>query len=780
MLFAFNLAAQFTSVTNLAPVAVSTNTGEKPQSKPWIYNGKWWVVLPNSSGTHLWRLDGTSWTHMLRISPKTNSKADCKVMGNITHVLLYTGSSSSIVSLEYVPASGTYQLWSKRTSTVGLTLDKGVETATIDIDGTGRMWLASAGVSDVKVRWSDAPYHSWSAPVIVATGISDDDICAVIALPGKIGVLWSNQNTKRFGFKTHADGTDPSLWTSDEVPASQSAADVGNGMADDHLNMAVASDGTLYCAVKTEYSNTQYPELALLVRRPSGSWDNLYPVATKGTRPIVILNETAGKLKVIYTASNSGGNILYRESSVQRISMGSENVLIRGTYNNTTSSKDNYTSDIVVLASNSTHAVGVLASDAATEITAPQAPLLASPQHASTGVALSPTLMWNAADGAASYQAQVSTSSGFSSLAFDQANLSSTSAYVSDLSANTTYYWRVRASNAAGTSSWSATWSFTTAPAPVETTTLAGHWKIDEGSGSSLADASGRGNNATLQSSPTWIAGVSGAAIRLNGSSQYATVSDHSSLDITGSVTLAAWIRPEKIGTMYVIRKGINNVTDGYELSLSGNGQVFFRFNQASADDAYRLNSTATYPTDGATWMHIAATYNGSVMKIYINGVENSSKTFNSPPPINTNNLILAIGAQSDGYRSLKGGIDDVRLYTTALSAAEISELSNRFSSTFAAKQKVSVIHPEDGLQVYPNPFAANATVRFTMPQDGEYSVVLYDIRSAKSLTLKAGNAVAGKINTVEIDGSNLAKGLYIVRLQAAGSVQSLKLMHER
>ena len=91
------------------------------------------------------------------------------------------------------------------------------------------------------MRWSDSPYSTWSSAITIATGVTDDDICAVTAFAGKIGVLWSNQSTQRFGFKYHVDGADPATWSADEVPASQSALNVGAGMADDHINFAVAS-----------------------------------------------------------------------------------------------------------------------------------------------------------------------------------------------------------------------------------------------------------------------------------------------------------------------------------------------------------------------------------------------------------------------------------------------------------------------------------------------------------------------------------------------------------
>jgi hypothetical protein len=683
----FELSAQtgFTSITPLSPVEINSDTGDKPQAKVWQHAGKHWAVLASTNGTHLWRLDGTTWTNVLRLSTKTSSKADCKVVGDITHIFLYQGASSQFVSVEYVPSASTYQLWSRRTNTVGLSFESGVETATIDMDGNGRMWLASAGVSDINVRWSDSPYNTWSAPIPIATGVNDDDICAVVALPGKIGVFWSNQTTKRFGFKTHADGASPSTWSADEVPASQSALNIGGGMGDDHMNLIAASDGTLYCGVKTSYNTNGYPAISMLVRRPTGSWDNLYEITQNaGTRPIVVLNENSGKVRVVYTTVETGGNIVYKESSTSSISFGSQLTMISGTYNDATSIKGTFNPEVVVLASNSTHAVGVLAKDGSSP-TAPPTPTLVSPANLSTGVSVSPTLSWNASNGATSYQVQVSTASNFSTIVSDQSVIGATSALVANLAYSTTYYWRVRASVTGANSAWSTVWSFTTMPQATPTGTLVGHWKMDEGSGTTLLDASSYSNNATTSGGPIWVEGVSGKALKLNGSTQFASVPDNSSLDITGALTLAAWIRPEQAATQYVIKKAEQNSTDGYELSLSSGGNIFFRFNQKTSGDTYRINSTTSYPTNGTTWMHVAVTYDGAVMRMYVNGVQNTSKTLSSPPAIMTNALSLSIASGSDGYRSLKGSIDEARVYNTALSASDISALANGTTPTLAS-----------------------------------------------------------------------------------------------
>src|SRR5690606_39718643 len=85
-----------------------------------------------------------------------------------------------------------------------------------------------------------------------------------------------------------------------------------------------------------------------------------------------------------------------------------------------------------------------------------------------------------------------------------------------------------------------------------------------------------------------------------------------------------------------------------------------------------RVDATSTYPTDG-TWLHLVGTYDGTRMRIYVNGVEQGSKT--GPESIGVNSLPLGIGAESNATRATKGAVDGVRLYDPALSAAAVADL---------------------------------------------------------------------------------------------------------
>ena len=134
-------------------------------------------------------------------------------------------------------------------------------------------------------------------------------------------------------------------------------------------------------------------------------------------------------------------------------------------------------------------------------------------------------------------------------------------------------------------------------------------------------------------------------------------------------------LRPNDRATQYVVKKARYNGTDGYEVSTSNSsGLVYVRFNQASSGNTYRVDSVSLYPTDGNTWFHVAATYDGQEIKLYFDGV--LENTLAAPGlVIAENNLALSLGAQDNGQRPFDGAIDEVHLANYALTAGEIQNL---------------------------------------------------------------------------------------------------------
>lgn len=204
-----------------------------------------------------------------------------------------------------------------------------------------------------------------------------------------------------------------------------------------------------------------------------------------------------------------------------------------------------------------------------------------------------------------------------------------------------------------------------------------GRWVFDEGTGTATADSTGNGNNGTLTGAGmTWVSGHKNLAIDFPGTgTPRILVPDDPELDITAALTLMAWIRPDVLGTARIINKAENGVTDGYELSLASGGVAFFRINQFTSGNTYRVDALTSYPTTGA-WQHIAGTFDGTDIRIYIDGSLEATVSAIGQT-IAANALDLAIGAEHDGTLGLNGAIDQAHIYNIALDATAIQAVIN-------------------------------------------------------------------------------------------------------
>jgi hypothetical protein len=369
-------AQSATSVNLTNKIESSNHTESKPQSKIWKHDGYWWSVFPNNSGTFVWKLDNKFfWQQKLKISVETKTESDCKKVGGNAYVFLYNTSKSELINLTYNQATKDYELLDENATTPVFAFSSSVETAVIEVDDNQVMWLAYEESQSVKVNSSIYPYTTWGTPTVIETGLKGDDICSIISLPGKVGVFWSNQYKKTFGFKTHLNGDDQSVWSDDEHPCAQCPTNIGDGASDDHINLASTSNGDLYSVVKTGYDNNNLglPLIGLLKRNANGVWDELYYVDSIGTRPMVIVDESQDLIRVIYsewwmtTSIYRSGNILYRESSLSSIDFNYIDTLINkndyGTatqYENPSAAKESFEGSTPIIASKYTYPYNVV------------------------------------------------------------------------------------------------------------------------------------------------------------------------------------------------------------------------------------------------------------------------------------------------------------------------------------------------------------------------------------------------------------------------------------
>ncbi len=197
---------------------------------------------------------------------------------------------------------------------------------------------------------------------------------------------------------------------------------------------------------------------------------------------------------------------------------------------------------------------------------------------------------------------------------------------------------------------------------------LVSHWKFD----GDATDSSGN-NNGTLYGNPQWVAGYVGSNsidFDVFDANDYVDCGNDVSLDINDAITLSVWVKTDDSGNGEFnpyITKG--DQTYGIKHDDSDNIQFVIY------DEAF---FTAIYPVDSSfngVWHHLAGTYDGSQLKLYIDGVLRGSNIHTGS--IATNTLHLDIGRNNEyTNRFYDGTIDDARIYDKALSQAEIAFLA--------------------------------------------------------------------------------------------------------
>ena len=240
------------------------------------------------------------------------------------------------------------------------------------------------------------------------------------------------------------------------------------------------------------------------------------------------------------------------------------------------------------------------------------------------------------------------------------------------LTANTTYRYRVRATDAAGNlSGYSNIATATTQSGGGGTPGLVAAYAFDEGSGTTVSDASGNGNNGTVSGTSWTTSGKNGGALSFNGTTSRVTVPDSASLHLTTAMTLEAWVNPTTVTKAWrdVIYKGNDNY---YLEATSSTGSI-----PAAVPDGGGIiggvgkDAFGTTAITASTWTHLAATYDGTTVRLFVNGTQVATKA--AAGSITTSTNPLQIGGDSIYGQFFSGLIDDVRVYSTALTAAQIA-----------------------------------------------------------------------------------------------------------
>ncbi|HWH93117.1 MAG TPA: LamG-like jellyroll fold domain-containing protein [Baekduia sp.] len=208
------------------------------------------------------------------------------------------------------------------------------------------------------------------------------------------------------------------------------------------------------------------------------------------------------------------------------------------------------------------------------------------------------------------------------------------------------------------------------APAAAAPTGLVAAFGFDEASGTVVHDASGHGLDGVRRGASLVPMGRFGRALSFDGVNDRVTVPDSARLRLSAGLTLEAWVRPTGRGRSRLVlsRGGAKGMSYGLYASKLRAPAGSVRTATAKASSVRRARGRARLPLH--RWSHVAVTFNGQFVRIYVNGEWISSRK--APGALIAAAGALRIGGGASRTTSFRGRIDEVRVYDHALTGAEI------------------------------------------------------------------------------------------------------------
>ncbi len=296
----------------------------------------------------------------------------------------------------------------------------------------------------------------------------------------------------------------------------------------------------------------------------------------------------------------------------------------------------------------------------------------------------------------------------------------------------------------------------------------------------------------------------------------YVDVPNNAALNPTTSITIQAWIKANAWGTNvydnYIVGKDDWATSSaGYALRAGAGGELSFNF--AISGGVWQEVISSTMMSTGV-WHNVAATFDGTTQKIYIDGVLAGTASYTGTIVTSTYDLnIGAVPYLIQGSRLFNGNIDQVMVWNTALTLAQINQYKN-CPPTSAVAGLVGFWNLEEGtgtttadqsgnaltatlmngvawsttvqaftcsgagiaemnveaFSIYPNPSTGNATIVFNKPVN-KGVVQLYNTLGEKCFEQNISS-----VSSIEINFTSISSGIYFLKINADNkqSVQKL------
>lgn len=329
------------------------------------------------------------------------------------------------------------------------------------------------------------------------------------------------------------------------------------------------------------------------------------------------------------------------------------------------------------------------------------------------------------------------------------------------------------------------------------------HYQFNETDGTVVSDATGNGNDGSIDCDTCWTEGYVGGAIMLDGVYRVTLPGENIGLDSDlGSVAFWMWAG-EVTGDIYTMFWAGDNTTGGgfgdpdnemhIHLEEAGDawagGELSFVFGGATKQHTFLFSdkdkpgglgaapSADVITLDDEQWHHVACTWNnGGNAAMYIDGAEVWVDYVYDNPDGTFIMDHMYIGTMGNASRGFVGKIDDFWLFDDVLLLEDIQDLYNLTSIQDYKVQTGFILDAN-----YPNPFKQTTTISYYLPKDCDVLLTVYNTIGQEIRTLVRERQGYGT-QQITWDGCNdtgedLSSGIYVYRLQVDDKVQTRRMM---
>jgi len=203
---------------------------------------------------------------------------------------------------------------------------------------------------------------------------------------------------------------------------------------------------------------------------------------------------------------------------------------------------------------------------------------------------------------------------------------------------------------------------------------LVGWWRFDEGTGTVASDSSGNGNNGTFNGDPEWVAGHFGGALEFDGTGDWLDCGTGQSLRLGGAVTMTAWIKVNVLNLDHKVGGNQNNSNGGYKMTAYSNNKIEFEIRTAANAGTLNRNTVGGTILAVGEWYHVAGVYSqqGGYIRTYVNGVLDRELATTAVLGVSPGPFRIGCEPFNTGGYNFNGAMDDIRVYSTALTEGEI------------------------------------------------------------------------------------------------------------